>query len=223
MEEDPIAELCETFCGNVYGSCPKSTCGGLTARERSDADTNYDLCVNGGVGNGQSNDPCRDRYAQGGDFQRQVDDLAALSCGGQELRDIHCYGLGYGDRCGCTGWNVGARCTSNSDCDTGQLSPTCLPQNDPNTGEATGWVGGYCLAGGCDAGNDQAGQVSLGPATGCGLEAICVNEQGEQGVSALCFDLCTRTSDCRSGYDCQELGTFADGTTAGRCIPPNPD
>jgi hypothetical protein len=219
-EVDETAVLCESYCANIYGSCPKSQCGGLTASDRSDADRNYDLCLNGGSSNGQSLQPCVDRYASDSQFRQGVDNFGNQACGSTQLREVHCYQLGYGDKCsGCEGWTVGDPCSVESQCDAGPLQVQCIPQEDPNTGDPTGFRGGYCVGLGCNAGSGQANQVDFGPQTGCGFEAVCVNQDLQGTVTGVCFGLCTGPGTCRTGYDCTEVGTFTDGSTLGICVP----
>ncbi len=220
-EFNEVAALCESFCSNVYGSCPKSQCGGLTASDRSDADRNYDICVNGGSTNGQTQDACEVLYARDSEYRQSVDTLGSQNCGSSELRDVHCYALGYGDKCGgCTGWNAGDPCTSDNQCDAGLLQASCVPEIDPNTGDPTGFEGGYCIGVGCNTNSNQVGQIAYGPQTGCGNDALCLNEDdGNGGVTGVCVGLCSGAGTCRVGYDCQEAATLQDGTSLGVCFP----
>ena len=90
---------------------------------------------------------------------------------------------------------VGEPCISDADCDTGTLISYCIPSTDPDSGESTGWRGGYCLALGCSTDD------SCGPGQG----NICVPQENLDA----CYRSCDRDAEensCRTGYDCRRVG-----------------
>ncbi len=86
--------------------------------------------------------------------------------------------------------NVGGACTSNFDCDVAFLSPFCIPADDPDTGEDTGWAGGYCTGSNCFSDSD------------CGRGSTCVQTASQ----TFCLRECEASGTCRPGYVCRPLG-----------------
>lgn len=94
--------------------------------------------------------------------------------------------------------NIGEPCSSNLDCEvSGFLRPVCLRAVDRQTGEPTGWDGGYCVGADC-FGDDE-----------CGAESSCVRA----GDSTYCLKSCNASGECRAGYTCRPLDTV------GVCVP----
>ena len=217
---DPAQQQCMSYCQNIFGSCPKSTCNGLDASTTTFLDDAFDRCLNGGTTpGGVAVTPCVQEYASDPQFAAQVDQFAAETCGSSALEGIYCDSLGLGAQCDCPVPSVGEPCLGDTDCDGGTLNPICIPEFDQSTGDPTGYTGGYCVAGPCDAGNQDVGSIAVGATTGCGEEAMCINENTQSGVASICYELCSTNSECRSGYSCEILGFFSDGTAAGRCQP----
>jgi hypothetical protein len=214
---DPVAQACLAFCQNVYGSCPKNTCSGLTADTRTALDGDFDRCLNGGTLDGMSVAPCVQDYNNSADFRDTVDQFGGETCGSQALRDVYCGNFGFGSQCNCPEPSVGDACNDDTDCDGGTLNAICIPEFE--NGESTGYVGGYCISGPCDAGSQEVGAGALGAQTGCGEDGFCLNEQTQNGVASVCYQSCSFRSDCRSGYACEVVGFFTNGDPAGRCVP----
>ena len=105
---------------------------------------------------------------------------------------------------------IGKACTASTDCGPPSLNAYCLPAANPNTGAATGWVGGACLAE-CGYAN-KAGY--------CGAGATCVmlddGATNPDDYAAYCFQSCTMggANTCRTGYHCSAVSTT---TSAGIC------
>lgn len=91
--------------------------------------------------------------------------------------------------------NIGTPCANDIACDSGTLLPYCFTANDPQSGQPTGWIDGYCS--GLTCASDAA----------CGEGNICATVTSD-GLTA-CFKGCapeTATTDCRAGYACSPLG-----------------
>jgi hypothetical protein len=93
---------------------------------------------------------------------------------------------------------VGTPCATDADCGGG----TCYPERID--GEPTGFVGGYCLVFDCSE------------TVACPAGSEC---WGLQDGGTVCLDSCTRTSDCRAGYACDDQACLpsctADSCPAG--------
>ncbi len=216
---DPAEQACVSYCQNIFGSCPKNTCTGLDSTARSNLDASFDACLNGGTAqDGSVINPCSQDYLRDPQFAAQVDQFAAEQCGSETLRDVYCGQFGFGSACNCTEPNVGAACNDDSNCEGGTLNAICIAEIDEN-GDETGFPGGICISGPCDAGSTEAGAGAIGAQTGCGENGFCLNEQGQQGVQSICYRACSFNSDCRSGYACEVVGFFTNGDPAGRCQP----
>jgi hypothetical protein len=204
----------------LYGACPRTTCGGLDEADRESLDRDFEVCLDGGVTeDGERVEPCSSRYLSDPRFAAQVDQFAAETCGNSaSLQNVYCGQFGFGERCDCVEPTIGTECAADEYCDGGTLNGICIAETDEN-GEATGYVGGYCISGPCDAGNQMAGSGAIGPQTGCGAEGFCINEQTENGVASICYRQCSANTDCREGYACEILGFFTNGDPAGRCQP----
>ena len=81
-----------------------------------------------------------------------------------QLSDLSCTGVNLGVcqsnpqlaafGCACPGLqsnetNIGDACLNDFDCETGDLQGGCIPGVDPESGEETGFPGGYCTADAC--------------------------------------------------------------------------
>src|SRR5512138_809007 len=80
---------------------------------------------------------------------------------------------------------TGGSCSTSASCGTG----ICLHSNDfPN---------GYCSQG-CDLAN----------ASSCPSGSVCIDDASgappDAGVTAVCYQSCTQTSDCQTGLACLE-------------------
>jgi hypothetical protein len=103
--------------------------------------------------------------------------------------------------------NAGDPCTSDADCDGGNLQAGCV-QAVNSENQETGFDGGYCIAVGCNS--DEA----------CGEGNPCVQLQTEQGQANYCLGGCNPTegrSVCRGGYGCWQASS--EEATAGACFP----
>ncbi len=211
---------CDAYCQNIFGSCPKNTCTGLDATDTANLDASYDACLNGGTAqDGTVLNPCAQDYLSDAQFAQQVDQFAAETCGNSpSLTNVYCGQFGFGEKCDCVEPNPGAACTTDDDCEGGTLNAACIAETDEN-GEDTGFPGGVCISGPCDAGSTMAGAGAIGPQTGCGAEGFCINEQSQQGVQSICYKQCSVNTDCRDGYACEVIGFFTNGDPAGRCQP----
>ena len=217
----PPPSGCVSYCENLFGACVKGTCEGLTEADVELLDAQYDACLNGGTAeDGSVINPCTQDYLSDPQFAAQVDQFAYETCGSSTaLTGVYCGSFGFGEKCDCVELTIGASCEEDEDCEGGELDAICVLENDADTGEATGYVGGYCISGFCDAGSTQAGAIAVSGTTGCGTDGMCINEQAQNGVTSICYDLCSANADCRDGYACEILGFFASGDSAGRCMP----
>ncbi len=117
-----------------------------------------------------------------------------------------------------TGAEDGGPCAADADCKGGR----CITELDSGTGEATGWVGGYCISFARQAEIIRGQPVPQGNCpTGAGV--VPMNGEGP-GDGATCFATCDATHPCRGGYQCDDL-TPASGTgdffSNGICLPVN--
>ena len=213
-EVDEVA-LCASYCENLYGSCVKNTCEGLNEADTANLDEQYALCLNGGTAqDGSVINPCAQDYLADPQFAAQVDQFAAEACGSSTaLEGVYCGSFGFGEKCDCVGCIIEE--SPECDCEGGTLNAICIPAIDPDTGEDTS----YCVSGPCDAGSTQAGAIAVGETTGCGEDGMCINENTQNGVSSICYDLCSVNADCRDGYACEVLGFFMSGDAMGKCTP----
>ncbi len=220
-EPDGDVPECAAYCENLFGSCVKNTCTGLDATDTASLDASYDACLNGGTAqDGSVINPCAQDYLSDPQFAAQVDQFAAETCGSSTaLTGVYCGSFAFGEKCDCVEPTIGTACAADTDCEGGTLNPICIPETDPDTNEATGFTGGYCISGPCDAGSTQAGAIAVGGTTGCGTDAMCINENTQNGVTSICYDLCSANTDCRDGYACEVLGFFTSGDAAGKCTP----
>ena len=104
--------------------------------------------------------------------------------------------------------NAGSACSSEADCQGGTLMVQCVPEVDPMTSEATGFVGGYCIAAPCN-GDAQ-----------CGEGNRCVGLETGQGVQNFCLGGCeggNARGGCRDGYGCWNVSEM--DPTAAVCFP----
>ena len=158
--------------------------------------------------------------------------MGQITCDPTQLKSQFCQE--YGDEaCGCMPPVLGTACAMNEDCDGGDLNGVCIPETDMN-GMMTGPPGGQCVAGPCSVGqNPMAGQLAVGPATGCG-ENACQVLQTQQGLVQICVPTCSQNSECdravdangeNGSYACSLIGLFRNTQTmevvgaAGLCEP----
>ncbi len=115
-----------------------------------------------------------------------------------------------------TGAEDGGPCTADADCMGGR----CITELDVGTGEATGWIGGYCLSFGRQADIMQGQPVPQGNCP-AGAGVLPFNGEG-LGDASPCFATCDATHPCRVGYECDHL-TPSSGTgeffSNGVCFP----
>jgi hypothetical protein len=98
---------------------------------------------------------------------------------------------------GSTGGGIGSPCTDDSSCpDQGGIG-FCLEETHPDTGEDTGWVGGYCSSNGCWFNWE------------CGDNGYCL--EGSEG--SYCLSKCDYACS-RVGYACQPMSIFSSV-----CVP----
>ena len=109
----------------------------------------------------------------------------------------------------------GDACAADADC----KGRRCITEID-DTGQPTGWIGGYCLSFGRTTNIMQGDAV---PQSNCpaGAGTVPLNGQGP-GDWAPCFKICNANSDCRVGYQCDHLTpSMSTGNffTNGICLP----
>ena len=117
---------------------------------------------------------------------------------------------------------IGAPCQVDADCkDPGAF---CYPDNV--NGNATGFLGGYCLINGCEPGECPQGskcEAIYADGSGacmatCAESADCRDDEGyacyEQGI---CFPGCADWLPCPSGYACGEQGFCVPDCSPGEC------
>jgi hypothetical protein len=93
---------------------------------------------------------------------------------------------------------VGAACSSDMDC----AGDYCFAEGD-------GWPAGYCSQLECDL---------SAPTTSClpyGGDGYCVDVGDVGSPYGVCFDRCVAPADCRSAYECVDVG----GGLGGLCFP----
>jgi hypothetical protein len=111
-------------------------------------------------------------------------------------------------------------CAGNPDCPTPDVpggQPFCVAES-----QDASLVGGFCYAAGCQFGANGQG---YGLNSGCGLEAICIEQaDGNGGTVGICVPLCSEVEDCRDtdleSYTCsiiQKSGETSVGTCGTAC------
>jgi len=92
--------------------------------------------------------------------------------------------------------DIGTPCTANGDCASG----VCIDEV-----RHTSYIGGYCTILGC------------APATGDGCPPGTVCSGGGAVMNTMCFDRCSPSGSCRSGYVCCKANP--DAGDVGFCAP----
>jgi hypothetical protein len=115
-----------------------------------------------------------------------------LACGGTKTAAATAPDGGHGQTGAATG--VGAPCTIEGD------DPACGSGGSCNDEKKDGFPGGYCTIDDC-------------PSTPCPNGSVCARLGGDP---ASCYATCTRTTDCRTGYACQDVTPLLVGSAGAK-------
>lgn len=130
--------------------------------------------------------------------------------------------------CGCeASTKLGDACEKPEDCESGSLLGACIAETT-ESGQETGYPGGYCLTLPCDL-NVPAAERIQGLANpnslGCGVGNYCIYEPYDGSTNlGFCYASCQESSECREGYVCGARGSVIDEETetetmAKTCVP----
>ena len=119
---------------------------------------------------------------------------------------------------------AGEACADNDGCRSG----ICNPEISDQTGNPTGWVGGYCLGycilpSGYNTNTFYEGDAL--PSGSCPDDDICFPASfgaASQRDLGFCLDSCTTDGECREGYFCRSqfaIGMSTASFTNGVCWP----
>jgi hypothetical protein len=113
----------------------------------------------------------------------------------------------------------GAPCLQDSDC----RGSFCFPEADATSGEATGFVGGYCASVAYRLDDSSYVRGSDIPRGNCPDGSAPYPFDGTSGGGAtLCFATCDDATPCRAGYECDHFVSASDGSAYfhnGFCLP----
>ncbi len=191
-----LVALCEKACDLYYGSCITDNCTlqADTLQAVNDIKAN---CISGG----NSGTTCVQDAAADPQFRAALEQLATQTC--DDLKPLRCGDFGLTAQCGCaTPTNLGAACTTDGQCNGGDLEGFCINALDQD-GNPTGYAGGYCAATPCPIPSREPPTAYRSPA--CGSNGICtvIGTVGDE--FAYCAAGCGAGCRLNAGYACQVL------------------
>jgi hypothetical protein len=186
--------LCAQACDLFYGSCITDNCtlAPDILQAVNDIESN---CLTGGA-NGTS---CAEDAAADPQFRSALEQLVTQTC--DDVKPLRCGDFGLTTECGCaTPSNLGSACTTDAQCNGGDLEGFCIDALDQD-GNPTGFAGGYCAATPCPIPDQEPPTTYRSSA--CGPNGVCrvIGTVGDE--FAYCASTCGPSCRYNAGYACQ--------------------